>query len=187
MILPVYAYGQPVLTKKAEEISEDYENLQTLIDDMFETMYNAKGVGLAGPQIGKSIRLFIVDTEQLITEDSKPKIPITGIKKAFINPKVIETVGDLWPYEEGCLSIPGVNGEVDRKVGVKIEYYDRDWNHHVELYEGMEARVILHEYDHVEGILFTEYFKPLKKRLNRRKLDKIRKGKMKVAYPMQYA
>src|SRR5690554_469241 len=165
MILDIYAYGHPVLKKKAQDIDVTDKDLPLLIEDMYETMYNAQGVGLAAPQIGRSERLFIVDTQQLVDENSEPKVPIEGIKMAFINAQVTQLHGDTWSYEEGCLSIPGVNGDVYRQVGVTIKWTDLEGKEHERLFEGLEARVILHEYDHIEGKLFTEYLNPLKLRL----------------------
>ncbi len=187
MILPISVYGDPVLKKRASELSQDYPNLKDLVNNMWETMYNANGVGLAAPQIGRSIRLFIIDTIQLLDEESseKPKIPIRGVKQVFINPKIIEKNGDEWSYEEGCLSIPEIRADVSRQAEVKIEYFDLEFNHRIDEFYGIDARVILHEFDHVEGILFTEKISPLKKSLLSRKLDKIRKGKVTAEYPLK--
>ena len=182
MIRPVYALGFSVLKKPTVEIEGGYPELEKLIADMWETMYNAKGIGLAAPQIGLSLRLFIVDTEQMEEEDDDEK----GIKKVLINPKMISETGDEWAYEEGCLSIPQVTGDVDRYEKIKIEYYDEQFKKHVESYDGMNARVIQHEYDHIEGILFTERLKPLKKRLIKRKLENIKKGNVDVSYKMKF-
>ncbi len=185
MILPIYAYGQPILKKKAREIPRDYEGLSELVDNMFETMHNASGVGLAGPQVGMSLRIFVIDTEQLKT-DKKPKLPIDGVKREFINPVILERVGEDVTYEEGCLSIPGITGDINREFAIRMTFYDKDFQQYEATFNGMEARVIQHEYDHVEGILFTDYFKPIKKRLSKRKLDKIRKGKAQTDYPMKF-
>jgi len=182
MILPIYAYGQPVLKKKAEDISPDYPGLQELIENMWETMYHAEGVGLAAPQIGRSIRLFIVDTEQLQKEDSEE----TGIKRTFINAHKVEEGGDDWPYEEGCLSIPDVRGDVERPAQLRLRYLDENFEEQETLFTGFDARVIQHEYDHIDGVLFTEHLKPIKRRLVRRKLDNIKKGKVKVEYKMKF-
>ena len=181
MIRPIYAYGHPVLTKEAAPISKDYPDLGPLIEDMWETMYHAKGIGLAAPQIGLSIRLFLVDTTQLELEDGKE-----GIKKIFINAEIIQEAGDDWGYEEGCLSIPKVTGMVDRPEQVIIKYLDEDFNEHQDMYDGMNARVVQHEYDHIDGILFTEYLKPLKKRLIKRRLEQIKKGQGDAQYKMKY-
>ncbi|MFN8337763.1 MAG: peptide deformylase [Saprospiraceae bacterium] len=182
MILPVYAYGQPVLKKVATPISADFENLQGLIADMWETMYAAHGVGIAAPQIGLPIRLFVIDSIQIMEEDKKSE----GIKKVFINAKVVEETGDLWPYEEGCLSIPEIRGDVERTQKVRIQYQDENFKQYDEIYEGINARVIQHEYDHIEGILFTEKLKPLKKKLIQRKLNDVKAGKIQADYKIKY-
>ncbi len=183
MILPIYAYGQPVLKKVAEEIDKDYPFLEELIANMWETMYNAQGVGLAAPQIGRSIRLFIVDSIQMEEEDK----PFKGIKKVFINAQKIEESGPINEYEEGCLSIPDIRGDVNRPQQLTIRYFDENFVEHTETFEDLNARVVQHEYDHIEGILFTEHLKPLKRRLVKRKLDKIKKGKIKHEYRMKFA
>ena len=183
MILPIYAYGQPVLKKVAEEIDESYPNLQELIANMWETMYHADGVGLAAPQIGLSIRLFIVDTKQTKEEGEEE----LGIKKVFINAEKIEEGGEEWPYEEGCLSIPEVRGEVQRPPQLKLRYLDENFVEHTEIFTEINARVIQHEYDHIDGVLFVEHLKPIKKRLVRRKLEHIKKGKVDVDYKMKFA
>jgi peptide deformylase len=183
MILPIYAYGQPVLKKKAAEISNDYEGLTTLIDDMWETMYAAHGVGIAAPQIGLSIRLFVVDTIQVMEEGRKEE----GIKKVFINAQIVSESGKLWPYEEGCLSIPNIRGDVERQEKVHIRYMDENFQVYDEIYEGMNARVIQHEYDHIEGVLFTEKLKPLKKKLIQRKLNDIKAGNATADYKIKFA
>ena len=183
MVLPVIAYGHPVLKKVGKEINKDYENLNTLLGNMWETMYHAKGVGLAAPQIGLSIRLFIVDTLQVDKDDT----PIVGIKKVFINPEIIEEDGDFWAYEEGCLSIPNINGDVERQKNVKIRYFDEEFKEQIEAYDGMNARVIQHEYDHLEGILFVEKLNPLKRRMIKKKLENIRKGKVDADYTLKFS
>jgi peptide deformylase len=185
MILPIYAYGHPVLKRRASDIDRDYPGLDELIRDMWETMYNARGVGLAAPQIGRSIRLFVVDTEQLSKEDKEETE--TGIKKVFINAEILDEEGDFWDYEEGCLSIPDIHGDVARQESLRIRYMDGDFHEKEETYTGHNARVIQHEYDHIEGILFTELLKPLKKRRIQRRLDDIRKGRVKAAYRMKFA
>ncbi|MEQ8623957.1 MAG: peptide deformylase [Vicingaceae bacterium] len=182
MILPIVAYGDPVLKKEAEEIEQDYPNLQELIDNMFETMYNAEGVGLAAPQIGKSIRLFIVDASPF--EEDEPALK--GFKKTFINPIIVEETGKDWAFNEGCLSIPGIREDVNRQPKVTIEYYDRDFNLIEETFDGLAARVIQHEYDHVDGILFTDHINPLKRRLLNSRLNNISKGNVKVSYRMKF-
>lgn len=183
MILPIYAYGQPVLKKKAADISNDYEGLTVLINNMWETMYAAHGVGIAAPQIGLSIRLFLVDTIQVMEEGRKEE----GIKKVFINAQIVSESGKLWPYEEGCLSIPNIRGDVERQEKVHIRYMDENFQVYDEIYEGMNARVIQHEYDHIEGVLFTEKLKPLKKKLIQRKLNDIKAGNATADYKIKFA
>ncbi len=183
MQLPVYAYGQPVLKKVAKDITqEEFLILGNLVEDMFETMYNTNGVGLAGPQIGQSIRLFVIDTVQ-VQDDMKIE---EGIKKVFINAHILEKSGERWSYEEGCLSFPDINGSVERESVVKIKYVDQDFNEIIEEYDGFNARVIMHEYDHLDGNLFVEKFKPLKKRMLKKKLEKLRLGEIETSYPMRF-
>ena len=189
MILPIYAYGQPVLKKVAEDITPDYQELQQLIEDMWETMYKAEGVGLAAPQIGKPIRLFLVDTLTPQETDSKKsdKEPgYKGIKQVYINATMIDETGEEWSFEEGCLSIPDIRGDVDRPDTIRIRYFDENFEEKEETYNGINARVIQHEYDHIEGILFTEKLKPLKKQLIKRKLEKIKKAAIDTEYKMKF-
>jgi peptide deformylase len=193
MILPIVAYGDPVLKKEAEEIDKDYPDLEILIKDMFETMYNAQGVGLAAPQIGRSIRLFIVDgspfAEDDGDEDNEPDERAVGMdnfKKVFINPIIEDEEGEEWGFHEGCLSIPKIREEVFRKEKVHITYYDENWEFHDEVYEGYSARIIQHEYDHIDGILFTDHLSPLKRRLLQKRLQNISKGEIKVDYKMKF-
>lgn len=182
MILPVYAYGQPVLLKMASEVNEDYEDLDKLLSDMWETMYHAEGVGLAAPQIGRSLRIFLVDTVQVMEDGRESE----GIKKAFINAQIIEESGIAWDYEEGCLSIPNIRGDVSRQPQIKIKYQDEQFQEHTEVYDGINARVIQHEYDHIDGVLFTDKLKPLKRKLISRKLENIRKGKVRADYSLRF-
>ncbi|PSR13758.1 MAG: peptide deformylase [Bacteroidetes bacterium] len=182
MILSVYAYGQPVLKKKGEPITADYPNLAQLIADMWETMYKAPGVGLAAPQIGLPIRLFVVDTEQIMDDDKEGQ----GIKQVFINAEKLEETGEEWPYEEGCLSIPDVTGEVNRPKILRLRWLDENFVAHEGTFDEMNARVIQHEYDHIEGVLFIEQLKPIKRRLIQRKLENIKKGKISVDYKMKF-
>ena len=182
MILPIYAYGFPVLKKVAPDIDQDYPELEELIANMWETMYHAEGVGLAAPQIGRSIRLFMIDTIQIMEEGKEDE----GIKQVFINAHKVEESGDLWAYEEGCLSIPEVRGDVDRPQQLKLRYLDENFEEKVQVFTGINARVIQHEYDHIDGILFTEHLKPIKKRLVKRKLENIRKGKIEIGYKMKF-
>lgn len=189
MIIPITAYGDPVLRKKAKEISEDYPDLKGLIDNMWDTMYGAAGVGLAAPQVGLPIRMFLVDTspfaeDEDLSEDEKKEL--AGLRKIFINAKIIEERGDEWAFNEGCLSIPDIREDVFRKPEITIEYYDEDFNKHTEEYKGLAARVIQHEYDHIEGILFTDKLSSLKKRLIKGKLSNISKGKIEVDYRMKF-
>ena len=188
MILPIVAYGDPVLKKKAEDIPQDYPNLDSLLANMFETMYNAYGVGLAAPQVGLPIRLFLVDTapfsdEELSEED---QIKLKSFKRVFINAKILNEVGDEWAFNEGCLSIPDVREDVFRKPEITIEYFDENFNKHVETHSGLIARVIQHEYDHIEGVLFTDKLSALKKRLIKGRLAKISKGDINVEYRMRF-
>jgi peptide deformylase len=182
MILPVFAFGQPVLKKRATDINKDYEGLKSLINNMWETMYAAHGVGIAAPQIGVSVRLFIIDSIQIMEEEKKAE----GIKKVFINARIIEETGELWSYEEGCLSIPNIRGDVERQQKVRIQYLDENFEKHDEIYEGINARVIQHEYDHIEGVLFVEKLKPLKKKLIQRKLNDIKTGKATADYKIKF-
>mgnify|MGYP003439654282 FL=1 len=182
MILPVFAFGQPVLKKRATDINKDYEGLESLISNMWETMYAAHGVGIAAPQIGVSVRLFIIDSIQIMEEEKKGE----GIKKVFINAQIIEETGELWSYEEGCLSIPNIRGDVERQQKVRIQYLDENFEKHDEIYEGINARVIQHEYDHIEGVLFVEKLKPLKKKLIQRKLNDIKTGKATADYKIKF-
>ncbi|MGH2644452.1 MAG: peptide deformylase [Chitinophagaceae bacterium] len=191
MILPITAYGNPVLRKKAEDITADYPGLQELITNMWETLYASHGVGLAAPQVNRPIRLFLVDSkhvlEQLEDKEKEEYGDDKGIKTVFINAKVLDLNGDPWAYEEGCLSIPKIREDVDRPETVTIEYLDEQFQPHKETYSGLTARVIQHEYDHIEGKLFIDYLKPLKKRLLKKRLDDITKGKVSVDYKMQFA
>ena len=190
MILPIMAYGLPVLRKECEEIDEN-SDISSLVNDMFETMYASSGVGLAGPQIGKSERIFIVDASPFAEPEEGDKMTenrkiLKDFKKVFINPIIEEETGDMWPFSEGCLSIPGIREDVERRSIVKISYYDENWNFHEESFTGIAARIIQHEYDHIEGVLFTDHLKPLKRRLLKRKLDDISKGKVDVDYKMKF-
>ena len=189
MILPIIAYGDPVLKRVAVDIDKDYPNLSELIENMYETMYNAYGVGLAAPQIGLSIRLFLVDASPFADDEElseKERESLKDFKKTFINPKILEEEGDEWVFNEGCLSIPDVREDVFRKPKLTIQYQDENFNTHTETYEGIVARVIQHEYDHIEGILFTDKLSPLKKRLIKGKLNNISQGKIKVDYRMKF-
>ena len=179
MILPIVAYGSNVLRSQCKEIDSSYSNLDQLIENMFETMYAASGVGLAAPQINKSIRLFIVDTSPFKDDDSPDHVVC---KKIFINPKITSITGESWSFSEGCLSIPEVREDVKRLSEITIEYFDKDFNKHTEIYDGLNARVILHEYDHIEGILFVDKISPLRKRMIKGKLKDISNGTLNAKY-----
>jgi peptide deformylase len=186
MKLPVYAYGHPVLRKKCEEVDKDYPDLQQFIADMWETMYHTHGIGLAAPQVGKAIRIFVIDTEQMKDEEDE-KDTFVGIKRVFVNPVKVKEAGEPWAYEEGCLSIPEIRGKVSRPGQLRIQYYDENFNFHDDVFDDMNARVIQHEYDHIEGILFTDHLSPLKKQLLKKRLEKIRKGEISPKYKMVFA
>lgn len=186
MILPIYGYGTPVLKEATEEIPSDYEGLETLVENMFETMYNASGVGLAGPQVGLGLRVFVIDTEQLKEGDKESSLPLYGVKQEFINPVIHDFSPQKLDYEEGCLSIPGITGKVSRSAGIKMTFYDRNFQKYEATFDGMEARVIQHEYDHLEGVLFTDYFKAIKKRRSKSSLDDIIYGNVDADYPMKF-
>jgi len=178
MVYPVVVYGHPVLRKIAEDVDRDYPGLQELINDMFETMYRAEGVGLAAPQIGKSVRIFVVDGTPLAEDEPE----MADFKKVFINARITEKAGEIVPMNEGCLSIPNLREEVNRESHMRITYFDEKWNQQSEVYKGYKARVILHEYDHLDGIMFTDKVSPLRRRLLQRKLTDISKGKFEADY-----
>ena len=190
MVLPIVAYGNPVLRKVGVDITSGYPGLKKLIEDMWETLYNSKGVGLAAPQVDKDIRLFIVDSVQVIENldvDEKDLYPgDEGYKGVFINARIAETEGEEWPYNEGCLSIPKIREDIFRRERVTIHFLDENFAEHTKTFIGVTARIILHEYDHIEGKLFIDYLKPLKKSLLKRKLSDISKGKVSVDYKMAF-
>jgi peptide deformylase len=190
MILPIVAYGSPVLRKVCDDITPDYPALDKLVADMWETMYNSNGVGLAAPQINKDIRLFVIDSEQIFAnkdEDEELDYPdAPGYKGVFINAHIAEQQGKEWSYNEGCLSIPKIREDVSRMEQVTLEYEDENFNHHTKTFNGITARIILHEYDHIEGKLFIDHIKPLKRKLLQGKLADIAKGKIKVDYRMLF-
>jgi len=192
MILPIVAYGDPVLKKEGEEIDKNYPDLTGLIKNMFETMYDASGIGLAAPQVGKSIRVFIVDGTPFAVdeEDEEEKDPraegMEDFKKVFINPIIEDELGEKWGFNEGCLSIPTIREEVFRHEKIVVSYYDENWELKEETFEGYKARIIQHEYDHIEGVLFTDHLSPLKKRLLGKKLGNISKGDVKADYKMKF-
>ena len=189
MILPIVAYGDPVLRKETEVITKEYPKLGELIENMFETMYEARGIGLAAPQIGVPVRLFIVDAtpfeddEDFSEEEQKF---VSTFKKVFINAKILEESGDEWAFNEGCLSIPDVREDVFRQPNIVMEYQDENFKKHKETFSGIVARIIQHEYDHIEGILFTDKLSALKKRLIKSRLENISKGKVSIEYRMKF-
>lgn len=189
MILPIVAYGDAVLKKEAKEIDKEYPKLDALIENMYETMYGAFGVGLAAPQVGLAIRLFLVDTSPFADDEDlseKEREQIKNFKKTFINAEILEEEGDEWAFNEGCLSIPEVREDVFRQPKIKIQYQDENFETYVEEYEGLIARVIQHEYDHIEGVLFTDKLSSFKRRLIKGKLTNISKGNIKVDYKMRF-
>jgi peptide deformylase len=189
MILPIIAYGDPVLRKVASNIDKDYPKLNDLLANMWETMYNANGVGLAAPQIGLAIRIFLVDTEPFADDEelsTDEQQQLKRFKQVFINAKIEEETGEEWPFNEGCLSIPDVREDVNRKDTIKITYLDENFKKHTQTYDGLLARVIQHEYDHIEGVLFTDKLSSLKKRLIKGRLTNISKGKINVDYRMRF-
>lgn len=189
MILPIVAYGDPILKKKAREIPQDHPNLDELIANMWDTMYNAYGVGLAAPQVGLSLRLFVIDASPFAEDEELSETEqeeLKHFKKVFINPQIIDEQGDQWAFNEGCLSIPDIREDVFRQPEIAIEYFDENFNKHTEKFRGLAARVIQHEYDHIEGILFTDKLSSLKKRLIKGKLANIAKGNIKIDYRMRF-
>ena len=188
MVLPIIGYGAIVLKTKAKEIPADYPELNKLISDMYETMYDASGVGLAAPQIGKSIRLFVIDTSPFDTDDFEQNsgFEVKSVKKTFINPIMIDESGENASFEEGCLSIPNIREHINRKSDITIKYHDENFTHHQETFSGILARVIQHEYDHLEGTLFTDKISPFKKKLIKGKLNNIMIGKVSVDYKMKF-
>jgi peptide deformylase len=182
MKLPIIAYGDSVLRKKGTEITEDYPELSNLIENMFETMYGAHGIGLAAPQIGLSIRLFVIDATSFAEDEPALK----DFKKVFINAKILEESGKKWSFNEGCLSIPEIREDIDRYESLTVSYYDENWKHHEETYNGLAARIIQHEYDHIEGKLFVDKLSPLRKAMLNNRLSSISKGIVKVEYKMKF-
>ena len=188
MVLPIVAYGDPVLKKRGQNIDSEYPGLKQLIADMFETMENAPGVGLAAPQIGRSIRMFVVDAspfaEDMETEEEVEMMK--NFRKVFINPEILEEDGKEWAFEEGCLSIPSVREDVSRKSDIRMRYFDENFEEHEETFSGIPARIIQHEYDHVEGVLFTDHLNPLRRRLLKKRLGDVSKGNIEVGYKMRF-
>tara|TARA_B100001250_G_scaffold87804_1_gene72631 strand:+ start:25399 stop:25959 length:561 start_codon:yes stop_codon:yes gene_type:complete len=185
MILPIVAFGSPVLRKKCTSVSSEYLNLDSLISNMWDTMYAASGVGLAAPQINKSIRLFIIDTTPFLDDSDDSDLKV--IKKVFINPNIINESGSMWSFNEGCLSIPEIREDVNRKSSITIEYFDENFKMHTDVFDGLTARVIQHEYDHVNGVLFVDKLSQLRKRMIKSKLLDIRKGKISANYKMRFS
>ena len=189
MVLPIVAYGDPVLRKRAKEINKDYPKLEELLQNMWDTMYHAYGVGIAAPQIGLPIRVFVVDATPFSEDEElseEEKTELKNLKQVFINPKILKEEGDEWAFNEGCLSIPDIREDVFRKPDITIEYLDENFVKHTGTFTGLSARVIQHEYDHIEGILFTDKLSSLKKRLIKGKLANIAKGKINVYYRMRF-
>ena len=190
MILPIVAYGTPILRQVSKEIAPDYPDLAKLIEDMWETMYSSNGVGLAAPQVNRDIRLFIIDSRQVfenLEENEKDKYPDgPGIKQVFINAHVVAVDGEEWSFNEGCLSIPKIREDIFRNEEVTLDFLDENFESHTVTYNGISARIILHEYDHIEGKLFIDYLKPLKRKLLKSKLDDITRGKISVDYKMSF-
>ena len=188
MILPIRAFGDAVLRKKCQEIDKNYPNLKELIDNMFETMNGANGIGLAAPQIGLDIRLFIIDVSPLVEDEDYAEIAneLKNFRKVFINAKILEESGAEWKFNEGCLSIPDVREDVKRKETILIEYFDENFVKHTETFSDIRARVIQHEYDHIEGVLFTDHLSALKKKLVKGKLNKISNGEVSISYKMRF-
>ena len=184
MILPIVAFGAPILRKKCEGITAEYPELDSLLANMWETMYEANGVGLAAPQINKAIRLFLIDTTPFA--DDKEKLEEQVVKKVFINARVIEEIGEEWDFNEGCLSIPEVREEISRKPSIVMEYFDENFKKHTDIFDGLMARIIQHEYDHINGILFTDKISSLRKRMIKGKLIDITKGKVSTTYKMRF-
>jgi peptide deformylase len=189
MKYPIVAYGDPVLRKECRDIKKGELDIVKLAEDMYETMYAASGVGLAAPQIGKDIRMFVVDGHQIngnLEEGEEKNIYLENFKQVFINAEILEEDGEEWSYEEGCLSIPDVRADVYRPEKVTIRYFDTEWKEHTETYEDMAARIIQHEYDHIDGILFTDHISPLKRQMLKKKLNSISKGIVKAEYKMRF-
>ena len=188
MILPVIGYGNSILKRKSKEVPNSYPGLKELIRNMYDTMYNASGVGLAAPQIGKSVKIFIIDTSPFLKMDDNEikDYEVSSVKQTFINPIILDETGEFWSFEEGCLSIPHIREEVKRKSFIKIEYYDENFNYRKDDFSGIVARVIQHEYDHIQGVLFTDKLTSFKKRLLKSKLNNIEKGNVDIDYLMDF-
>ena len=179
MIYPITLYGDSILKKPAQEVTSGQLDVSVLVADMFETMCHASGVGLAAPQIGKSLRIFVMDSSPMKALEEPGEL---GLRQVFINPIIIEEYGEKWPYEEGCLSIPGIREDIMRSAHIKITFFDENWEHHTREFDGVDARIIQHEYDHIEGILFTDHISAFKRRLLKGKLMNISKGRVNTEY-----
>lgn len=186
MILPIVGYGHDSLRRENKNIDKDYPELEQLLANMFETMYNAHGVGLAAPQVNIPIRLFVVDGEPLAESYEEEADELTGFKQVFINPEILEEEGTPWKFEEGCLSIPDIREEVSRKETIRIKFLDENFVEHEKVFSGVSARIIQHEYDHVEGVLFTDHISNMRRRLLKTRLNKITLGKIPLSYPMKF-
>ena len=190
MILPIFAYGHPVLKTKANKIDKDFKDLNKLINDMWETMYNANGVGLAAPQVGISLRLFVIDTKPFSDDENlceEESLKLKSFRRVFINPEILNENGEAWDFNEGCLSIPEVRADIKRSKNISIKYFDSNFKEHFKEFDGLIARVIQHEYDHIEGILFTDKLSSLKRKILKRKLLDISKGKIPTDYLMRFS
>jgi peptide deformylase len=181
MVYPIVVYGSPILRKMAKDLDRNFEGLDTLISDMFESMDKSDGMGLAAPQIGKSVRLFIIDGSSLTEDDPGMK----DFKKVFINARIIEEEGEPWTFNEGCLSLPKIREDVTRKPRIRLQYYDENWQFHDEYFDGIKARIIQHEYDHIDGILFIDRILPIRRKMLKGKLHDISKGKADVEYKIR--
>jgi peptide deformylase len=181
MILPIFVYGSPILRKVSDEVSPDYPNLKQFVADMWETMYKSDGVGLAAPQVGRNIRIFVIDGSGMEDDDAS----MHDFKKTFINAKILNRDGDPWVFNEGCLSLPNIREDISRPAKITMEYYDENFNHYIEEFDGLKARIIQHEYDHLEGVLLVDHISAIKRKLLSGKLNSISKGKVDVAYKIK--
>ena len=186
MVLKIVGYGHPALRKHNEELPKDFPDLEELVENMFETMYNAHGVGLAGPQVAVNYRIFVVDGEPMQDIAEEEGESLMGFKRVFINPTILEEEGDEWAFEEGCLSIPDIREDVSRQDTIRIRYYDLNFQEQEETLSGLKARIVQHEYDHIEGVLFTDHLSPLRRRMIKKRLNRIASGDVDLRYPMRF-
>ena len=186
MVLKIVGFGHPALRKENKEITQDFPDLPALIDNMFETMYGANGVGLAGPQVAVNYRIFVVDGDPMDDIAKEEGESLAGFKKVFINAQILDETGDRWAFEEGCLSIPDIREDVSRNNTIRMRYLDENFQEHEETFSGLKARIIQHEYDHIEGVLFTDHLSPLRKRMIKKRLNRIAAGDIKTHYPMKF-